>query len=141
MQSLVGLSGFTRREIQRRLRQQGEVVDVTRILRGDLDLKLWQLLAILGVIEVQPMDFFQLVFPAAPEPRSPLLDLLEKALELDSPATPVLPGVPRSDAAARPRPRPAPAGPPRGDSVRSRLSQLMGELEKLIEEAETPKGG
>ncbi len=127
LQSLVGLSGFTRREIHRRLQQQGAGVDVTRILRGELDLKLWHLVAILGVIDVHPLDFFQLVFPAPSQPRSPLVQLFEKAVGDSRLAPPASVG---NEVRSAP-----------GESAKRRLNKLMRELERLIEEAEMPEGG
>jgi hypothetical protein len=72
---LVGLAGLSRREVQRRLRRDGAVTDVTRLLRGALDLKLGHILDILDVIDVQAFEFFfQIAFPPPPLPQpSPVL--------------------------------------------------------------------
>jgi hypothetical protein len=65
--------------VERRLKAQGHgPIDVTRILRGELDLKLWQLLAILDVLELHPLEFFRMVFgePGEPSPFRRQLDAL-----------------------------------------------------------------
>jgi hypothetical protein len=131
---LVSLSGLSRREIQRRLDRQGATVDVTRILRGDLDLKVRHLLAILGVLEIQPLDFFQLVFPTPSQPRSPLLQLFEKALG------PEAAQVPTATAKGRPK-APGDEARPVDADVRRRMAELMREMEHLIEAASSPSGG
>ncbi len=73
---LVGLKGITRKEIQRRLQEQGHRIDATRVLRGELDLKLWQLVAILEVLEMAPLEFFKLTF-REPKEHSPFRLQLE----------------------------------------------------------------
>lgn len=72
LDDLVDLSGLSRREIERRLAQQGSGFDVSRLISGRFDLKLHQLLDILCVLEIHPVEFFRLIFKE-PERRSPLL--------------------------------------------------------------------
>jgi hypothetical protein len=72
LDDLVDLSGLSRREIERRLAQQGPGFDVSRLISGRFDLKLHQLLDILCVLEIHPVEFFRLIFKE-PERRSPLL--------------------------------------------------------------------
>jgi hypothetical protein len=127
----VGLSGLSRREIQRRLGKQGSAIDVGRVLRGDMDLRLRHLLAIIGAIDVQPLDFFELVFPARLQPRSPLAQLFEKALvPTPSPAGP--PGPPRGSQA----PAVSSARTTDSEARRRRMVELMREMESLIAEGQ-----
>jgi len=72
LDDLVDLSGLSRREIERRLAQQGSGFDVSRLISGRFELKLHQLLDILCVLEIHPVEFFRLIFKE-PERRSPLL--------------------------------------------------------------------
>lgn len=72
LDDLVDLSGLSRREIERRLAQQGSGFDVSRLISGRFELKLHQLLDILCVLEIHPVEFFRLIFKE-PELRSPLL--------------------------------------------------------------------
>src|ERR1700753_644656 len=79
---LVGMSGISRREVRRRLAALGSGTDVTRLLGGTLDLKLRHIVDILDVIEVHPLEFFQMTFPPPETPRrSPVLQMLEATLE------------------------------------------------------------
>jgi len=72
LDGLVDLSGLSRREIERRLVQGGIGFDVSRLIAGRFDVKLHQLLDILRILEVHPLEFFRLIFKE-PERRSPLL--------------------------------------------------------------------
>jgi hypothetical protein len=54
------------------LAQQGSGFDVSRLISGRFELKLHQLLDILCVLEIHPVEFFRLIFKE-PERRSPLL--------------------------------------------------------------------
>jgi hypothetical protein len=76
LSSLVDVSGLSRREIARRLARQGSGLDVSRLLGGQLELKLRQVLDILRVLEIHPVEFFRLIFKE-PEVRSPLLERLQ----------------------------------------------------------------
>lgn len=72
---LVDLSGLSRREIERRLAREGCGLDVGRFLRGNFDLRLHQMLDIMRVLDIHPVEFFRLIFKV-PERRSPLLEKL-----------------------------------------------------------------
>jgi predicted ATPase len=120
---LIGLSGLSRREVQRRLQRQGSITDVTRILRGKLDLKLRHILDIVEVLDVQAFEFFQMAFPPPPRSRpSPVLEMLESTLAPDR-----QPDLFRSSLAP----------PVTGDEerLRHRRSELMRQFEQLISEA------
>lgn len=76
---LVGFSGLSYREIERRLLQQGFGLDVSRLLGGRFQLRLHQLLDILSVLEIHPAEFFSLVFKL-PAVRSPFLERVQGLL-------------------------------------------------------------
>jgi hypothetical protein len=82
--NLVDLSGLSRREIERRLAQDGSGFDVSRLLVGRFELKLHQMLDILCVLEVHPGEFFRLMFKE-PELQSPLLARLQALFASDKP--------------------------------------------------------
>jgi hypothetical protein len=73
---LIELSGSSRREVERRLVEEGCGTDMGRLLSGRLDLKLRHVLDICRVIGVHPLEFFHMVWKE-PEQRSPLLQRLE----------------------------------------------------------------
>src|SRR5260370_14092182 len=73
---LIELSGSSRREVERRLLEQGCGTDLGRLLSGRLDLKLRHIVDICRVIGIFPLEFFQIVFKDS-EQRSPLLQRLE----------------------------------------------------------------
>jgi hypothetical protein len=74
--SLVDLSGLSRREIERRLAQQGSGLDVSRLLSGKFELRLHQMLDVIRVLDIHPVEFFRLIFKE-PERRSPLLERVQ----------------------------------------------------------------
>jgi|ERR1700674_2152071 len=84
LSSLVDVSGLSRREIARRLARQGSGLDVSRLLGGQLELKLHQVLDILRVLEIHPVEFFRLIFKE-PELRSPLLERLQGLFAAEKP--------------------------------------------------------
>jgi hypothetical protein len=69
---LVVISGLSRREIERRLAREGAGIDINRMLAGRYAMRFHQLVDVLAVLKVHPLEFFRLVF-AEPETRSPLL--------------------------------------------------------------------
>jgi len=76
LDQLVDLSGLSRREIERRLTHLGSGFNVSRLLAGRFEIKLRQMLEVLRVLEVHPVEFFRLVFKE-PQARSPLLARVE----------------------------------------------------------------
>jgi hypothetical protein len=68
LRSLLGFADLSRRHVQRRIEAHGGYVDVGRVLRGDCDVKLRPVLAILEVVQLHPMEFFALVFGPPTEP-------------------------------------------------------------------------
>lgn len=110
--SLVDLSGLSRREIERRLTEPGPGFDVSRLLGGRFELKLYQMLDILRVLEVHPVEFFRLIFKE-PEQRSPLLARVQALFSSGKP-------LPR-------HPRPA-------EKDLAELRQRVDEMEQLIQQ-------
>jgi hypothetical protein len=126
---LISFSGLSRREVQRRLLEQGGGTDLSRLLSGKLDLKLRHILDILSVIEVAPIEFFQMLF--APVQRSsPIVDMLDATLT---------PG--------RRLPSPPPSRTGTGsedgdrDDARQRMAHVMRELEDLLDALPRKRGG
>jgi hypothetical protein len=78
MRILASLSGLSRREIARRLKEKGEGCDVSRLLGGGLDPKLHHVLAFCRLLQLHPMEFFRMVYrePKAPSPFLKSIDLL-----------------------------------------------------------------
>ena len=114
LDGLVDLSGLSRREIERRLAQHGPGFDVSRLLVGRFDLKLHQLLDILCVLEIHPVEFFLLIFKQ-PERRSPLL---ARVRALFAPGEPVRqPGPGHADGDL--------------DDIRRRLDEMEQRIEQL----------
>jgi hypothetical protein len=68
LRSLLAFADLSRRHVQRHIQAHGHHVDVARILRGDCDVKLRHVLAILEVVQLHPMEFFALVFGLPKEP-------------------------------------------------------------------------
>jgi hypothetical protein len=85
LESLVDLSGLSRREIERRLARQERALDVGRLLSGKFELKLHHMLDIIRVLDVHPVEFFRLVFKE-PERRSPLIGRVQALFTSGKPA-------------------------------------------------------
>jgi hypothetical protein len=68
LRSLLAFADLSRRHVQRCIQAHGHHVDVARVLRGDCDVKLRPVLAILEVVQLHPMEFFALVFGLPKEP-------------------------------------------------------------------------
>jgi hypothetical protein len=91
--TLIDLSGLSRREIERRLAEQECGLDLNRLLGGKFALKLHQLLDLLRVLDVHPLEFFRLIFKE-PERRSPLLERVQTLFAPARPPAAVLPSRP-----------------------------------------------
>jgi hypothetical protein len=115
LDGLVDLSGLSRREIERRLAQRGSGFDVSRLLVGRFGIKLDQLLDLLRVLEIHPVEFFRLVFKE-PERRSPLLVRVRALYSSGEPVRQPAPRCAESDLDALRR---------RLDEVEQRLEQLQ----------------
>ncbi|HVT16194.1 MAG TPA: hypothetical protein VHQ90_08465 [Thermoanaerobaculia bacterium] len=67
---------MSRREVRRRLVEQGSGTNLAGLLSGRLDLKLRHVLDLSRVLGLEPLEFFRIVFKE-PDRRSPLLQKLE----------------------------------------------------------------
>jgi hypothetical protein len=120
----IELSGLSRREVERRLLEQGCGTDLGRLLSGRLDLKLRHIVDICRVIGIYPLEFFHIVFKDS-EQRSPLLQRLEA----------LIPG--RIQRGAR-----APEGRPPAanfEDLLRRFSELLRQLEKSTTDLSAPR--
>jgi hypothetical protein len=72
LRSIIDVAGISHREIERRLARQGHGFDMNRMLTGRFETKLHQVLDVLGVLEIHPVEFFRLVFKE-PTKQSPIL--------------------------------------------------------------------
>ncbi|HVT14727.1 MAG TPA: hypothetical protein VHQ90_00920 [Thermoanaerobaculia bacterium] len=76
---LLEVSGVSRRQLSRRLREQGCDINLHRLFSGRLALKLHHILDITAALGLHPMEFFRIIF-AEPEQPSPLLRRLASLL-------------------------------------------------------------
>lgn len=77
LRQLIGFSGLTNREIERRLVRGGCGTDLRNLLDGRQGLKFKDVLAICHVIELDPLDFLHIALHQAARPKgSPLLERL-----------------------------------------------------------------
>ncbi len=83
---LIEISGLSRREIERRLALEGRGIDLTRLLAGRFELKLRQVLDLIQVLEVHPLELFRLIY-TEPERRSPLLARVQAIFTSAKPGT------------------------------------------------------
>jgi hypothetical protein len=120
---LIELSGMTRREVERRLLEQGCGTDLGRLLSGRLDLKFRHIVDICRVIDMYPLEFFHIVFRDS-EQRSPLLRRLEA----------LLPGRIQRPARAPESRQPA----PNFEDLLRRFSELLRKLEKSTTNLSAP---
>jgi len=112
LNSVIDLSDLSRREIERRLARQGSGMDLNRLLGGRFELKLFQVLDVLGVLDIHPLEFFRLVFKE-PEKRNPLLERMQALF-----------------ASVRP---PAAARPPGGRPAEKDLEELRRRVDQLAQ--------
>jgi hypothetical protein len=70
---LVTIAGLSRREVRRRLLKVNSGADVSRLLSGNLDLKIRHVLDICGVLGLHPGEFFAIAYPKPPESTAFLL--------------------------------------------------------------------
>lgn len=117
LRNLIGLSGLSRREIEKLLSAQGDGVNLTRLLAGAYEMKVRHVLDITRALGIHPLEFFRLIFEE-PEQPSPLLQRVETVFRPGRPAA----------AGRRPRVR-----PPKGDveALRQYVLELMRDMERL----------
>jgi hypothetical protein len=116
LSSIIDLSDLSRREIERRLARQGSGMDLNRLLGGKFELKLFQVLDVLRVLDIHPLEFFRLIFKE-PEQRNPLIERMQALFASVRPP-----------AAARP-----PSGRP-GEKDLEELHRRVDQLAQLVEQ-------
>jgi len=117
LRSIIDVAGMSLREIERRLTRQGHGFDINRMLTGRFETKLHQILDVLGVLEIHPVEFFRLVFKEPAKQSAILLRMRE------------IFGAVRPAAAA-----PAPSAPDAGvtlDMLCRRVEELARQLDQL----------
>jgi len=116
LRTTIDVSGLSLREIERRLVSEGHGLDLNRMLAGKFELKLYQMLDVLRVLEIHPVEFFRVVFKEPPT-RSPVLERMREIFGAVRP-----PAVaPRSTTS---RPQPTVEG----------LQRFVDELGRLVDE-------
>jgi transcriptional regulator with XRE-family HTH domain len=73
---LVEVSGMSRREVKRRLGEQGSDTELARLLNGRLEPKLRHVVELCRVLGIHPLEFFRMVWKE-PATRSPFLRRLD----------------------------------------------------------------
>ena len=117
LRSIIDVAGMSHREIERRLARQGQGFDMNRLLAGKFEIKLYQILDVLGVLEIHPVEFFRLVF-REPTKQSPILLRMREIF-----------GAVRPAAVA-----PPPSAPMPGvtlDTLQRRVEELARQLDQL----------
>ncbi|HXO43332.1 MAG TPA: hypothetical protein VN999_17915 [Thermoanaerobaculia bacterium] len=117
LRSIIDVAGMSLREIERVLARQGHGFDMNRMLTGKFEVKLYQILDVLGVLEIHPVEFFRLVFREPTKQSAILLRMRE------------IFGAVRPAAVA-----PAPSAPTPGvtlDTLQRRVEELARQLDQL----------
>jgi hypothetical protein len=114
LSTLIDVSGLSRREIERQLAHQGCSLDLNRLLGGKSTIKLHQLLDIIRVLDVHPLELFRLLFKE-PERRSPLLERVQALFTSGRP-----PAVSRSRSTEKDL-----------EEIRRRLDELTQRIEQI----------
>jgi hypothetical protein len=114
LSTLIDVSGMSRREIQRQLVDLKCGLDLNRLLSGKSSLKMHQLLDILRVLDVHPLELFRMVFKE-PERRSPLFERVQALF-----ASGKSPALPRSRSAEKEL-----------EEIRRRLDELTQRVEQI----------
>ncbi|HEV2855834.1 MAG TPA: helix-turn-helix transcriptional regulator [Thermoanaerobaculia bacterium] len=98
LQVAIRMLGFSNREIERRLGWTPSYM--TRILKGNIELKVEHVVDIAGALGLSPREFFLFAFPDRGEPPSPA------ALKLDAMMEDLRPAKARKPEPGRPEPEP-----------------------------------
>jgi transcriptional regulator with XRE-family HTH domain len=119
LESLVRASRITMREVERRLGMGSGVLH--RVFAGRISLKMSLILAVLDVLEVQPAEFFQMVFenPGPENSSTALLRLLREVRITREPPT---------------APAPPPAPVPSEEELDQRIEEVLRRLGLIDEE-------
>jgi len=79
--TLVRIAGLNPRKVSERLKEQNRSTDVARVLlsKGALELKLRHIVDVCAILEIQPLEFFQMVYKEPKRP-SPLVQRLREMM-------------------------------------------------------------
>jgi hypothetical protein len=97
LRSIIDVAGMSLREIERVLTRQGHGFDINRMLTGRFETKLYQILDVLGVLEIHPVEFFRLVFREPTKQSAILLRMREIFGAVRSSAVAPPPSAPRPE--------------------------------------------
>jgi hypothetical protein len=98
LRSIIDVAGISHREIERRLARKGHGFDMNRMLAGRFETKLYQVLDVLGVLEIHPVEFFRLVFREPTKQSAILLRMREIFGAVRPAAAAPAPSAPRPEA-------------------------------------------
>ena len=118
LRSIIDVAGMSQRAIERSLAARGQGFDMNRLLAGRFDLKLYQILDVLGVLEIHPVEFFRLVFKE-PTKQSEILLRMREIFGAARPAAAVAP------------PPSAPRPELTLDGLHRRVEELARQLDQL----------
>jgi len=121
LSSLIELSGLSRREVERRLVEEGTGTDLGRLLGGRLDLKLRHIVDISRVLGLHPLEFLAMAL-GEPRERSSFLRRLDALI------------APRPVRVADAGPRPRRVDDEAGgiEELQRRVAQLSSEIGELV---------
>lgn len=74
---IIDVADMSQRAIERSLAARGQGFDMNRMLTGRFETKLYQILDVLGVLEIHPVEFFRLVFKEPTKQSAILLRMRE----------------------------------------------------------------
>ncbi len=117
LRSVIDVAGMSQRAIERSLAARGQGFDMNRMLTGRFETKLYQILDVLAVLEIHPVEFFRLVFREPTKQSAILLRMRE------------IFGAVRPAAVA-----PPPSAPMPGvtlDTLQRRVEELARQLDQL----------
>jgi hypothetical protein len=118
LRTIIDVAGMSHRTIERRLAAEGHGLDLHRMLAGKFAMKLYQVLDVLAVLDIHPVEFFRLVFKEPAKQSAILLRMRE------------IFGAVRPAAAAAPPPS-APKPGVTLDAVQRRVEELARQLDQL----------
>lgn len=122
LRTVIRLSDYTNREIERRLGFSGGYL--SRLFGGQVEIKVSHILNVLEIIGMYPSEFFQIAFPPAEGEPSPVM---KKLLGMTPQRRPF------------PLPAPAPTPPAPALSAQEIEERLSEALRKVFSEMETPR--
>jgi hypothetical protein len=118
LRSVIDVADMSQRAIERSLAARGQGFDMNRMLTGRFETKLYQILDVLSVLEIHPVEFFRLVFKEPTKQSTILLRMRD------------IFGAVRSAAAVAPPPS-APRPEMTLEALHRRMEELARQLDQL----------